>query len=695
MNTTTNMFSSFWADTDYDSRRTDLLDDEEKPVKRGVDHVQLASYRRAISNFVNIVTNRSDIPVRFQTSGDSYTDGKIVNIGSKINEKNFDSIVGLALHEGSHIKLSNFELLKNLDYSIPEELFLLGEKKGLSRVEVTHNVKSVLNYVEDRRIDYYVFTSSPGYKGYYHTMYDKYFHSKHIDKALKTTEYTELNIDSYMFRLINLTNKNADLNVLPNLKEIYSIIFKNKDNIKTIKSTDESLSIALEVINIIFKNIETPVQGDEGKGQESQKGEESDSNGSGQGSDSDDSQQSDPQTVTDEEVQSAIDNNQIKTGGNGNGNGEIRLTEKQKKMLDKAIQKQKDFVNGEAPKTGKLSKKDSGLVRTMEEAGVTYENAGNGIKDHWYGDRPNGKGTNVVLVKKLTRPMIEERVFPSLLSSTNLIERALHWDENADYIQEGIRLGTKLGKKLQVRGESRDTKWSRLDSGRIDKRLVAELGFGNSRVFQTVFTESYSDAILHISVDASGSMHGEKWTTTMTSVVAITKACSMIQNVDVIVSFRSTHETQGGRGRESQPIVLIAYDSRVDNFSKVKRDFAHIHAGGTTPEGLCFEVLLKDFVPSTTDRDSYFLNFSDGMPMFSNKEIYYTGDTATEHTNTQVKKIRQMGIKVLSYFVASGRYDSERENRDFKRMYGRDAQYCNITNVLEVAKTMNKKFLEK
>jgi len=686
MNTTTNMFSSFWADTDYDSRRTDLLDDGEKPVKRGVDHVQLASYRRAISNFVNIVTNRSDIPVRFQTSGDSYTDGKIVNIGSKINEKNFDSIVGLALHEGSHIKLSNFELLKNLDYSIPEELFRLGEKKGLSRVGVTYNVKSVLNYVEDRRIDYYVFTSSPGYKGYYHTMYDKYFHSKHIDKALQTDEYTELDIDSYMFRLINLTNKNADLTALPNLKKIYSIIFKNKDNIKTIKSTDEALSIALEVINIIFKNIETPVQDDNGNKKEPGKEGES-----GEGNDTDGTT-----TISDEKLQEMLENGQVgNTSGQEKSGKKVELTERQKKMLDKAFEKQKDFVNGDAPKTGKLSKKDSGLVRTMEEAGVTYENAGEGIKDSWYGDRPAGKGTKVVLVKKLTRPMIEERVFPSLLSATNLIEQNLRWDENADYIKEGIRLGTKLGKKLQVRGESRDTKWSRLDSGRIDKRLVAELGFGNSRVFQTTFTESYSDAILHISVDASGSMNGEKWTTTMTSVVAITKACSMIQNVDVIVSFRSTHETRGGRGREFQPIVLIAYDSRVDNFNKVKRDFANIHAGGTTPEGLCFEVLLKDFVPSTTDRDSYFLNFSDGMPMFSNKEIYYTGDTATEHTNTQVKKIRQMGIKVLSYFVSGGRYDSDREHRDFKTMYGRDAQYCNITNVLEVAKTMNKKFLEK
>ena len=111
----------------------------------------------SISNFVNIVTNRSDIPVTFQQAGDSYTDGKSVVIGSKIDEKNFDSTVGLALHEGSHIKLSNFALLRNLDSSIPEELYRLGERKGRDRNQVFADVRNILNYIEDRRIDYYVF----------------------------------------------------------------------------------------------------------------------------------------------------------------------------------------------------------------------------------------------------------------------------------------------------------------------------------------------------------------------------------------------------------------------------------------------------------------------------------------------------------------------------------------------------------
>ena len=78
---------------------------------------------------------------------------------------------------------------------------------------------------------------------------------------------------------------------------------------------------------------------------------------------------------------------------------------------------------------------------------------------------------------------------------------------NVDYygyekdIEDGIRLGTVLGRKLQVRGESRETKWTRLDSGKIDKRLISELGFGNDRVFSIVLLRNTLTAFLHISVD--------------------------------------------------------------------------------------------------------------------------------------------------------------------------------------------------
>ena len=107
-----------------------------------------------------------------------------------------------------------------------------------------------------------------------------------------------------------------------------------------------------------------------------------------------------------------------------------------------------------------------------------------------------------------------------------------------DDVDKGIKLGTMLGKKLQVRGEDRSTVFNRQKVGKIDKRMISSLGFGNENVFQFTELDSYKNANLHISVDASSSMGGDKWRKTMTNVVAICKAVDMISNLNVQVYFQ-------------------------------------------------------------------------------------------------------------------------------------------------------------
>ena len=53
-----------------------------------------------------------------------------------------------------------------------------------------------------------------------------------------------------------------------------------------------------------------------------------------------------------------------------------------------------------------------------------------------------------------------------------------------------------------------------------------------------------------------------------------------------------------------------------------------------------------------------------------------------------------MGSSVLSYFIG-GEYESDRDHSSFTNMYGKDAEFINATNMMSVAKTMNKKFLNK
>ena len=719
---TGNNYSSFWLDNDWDTASS-WDDEDDKP--KGPDLIALASYRRAIANFVNIVTSKN-IPVTFTSQGDSYTDGKKVTISAKLDDKLFDSAVGLALHEGSHILLSDFDFVKNLEFNIPKEYIDRGFTKGYSEFDVKVHIKNLLNFVEDRRIDYHVFSNAPGYKGYYHSMYDKYFRAKVVDKGLLSDEYTDENLDSYMFRIVNITNSNTRLDKLNGLREIWKVL--DLKNISRLGSTEEAFNTALDVYNVVLNNLPDGVEKtNKDTGEVSY--ERADGSGDSNHSDSNmDSGSEESREITDEEFSDLLDsiesgetkegegNVSVDVGGSedsdsdgtvgggttdgktsddktsdggtevGKKKSEITLSDSQKKSLENAIKKQKKFMDEEIQKK-KLSKKDKSAIDAIDASGMSYKEVGKDLKDRYDG---KSKKTKCILVKNLNKSLVESGTV-SMLSS-----HSYYRSDTEEAIEEGLRLGTILGRKLSVRTESRDTKYTRKDTGRIDKRLIAELGFGNSNVFSQTFVDTYPDAFLHISVDASGSMSGGKWERTMKSVVAMTKAIDMIEGVDVVVSFRSTQDSGGGRSRSSRehPIMLIAYDSRKDSLVKVKTLWKHIRCNGTTPEGLCYEAIMDEMVEGMKDRESYFLNFSDGMPMFSNDDVNYYHGEALDHTKKMVKEIRNRGIKVMSYFIGDS-YDGERNMGDFKRMYGKDSEFVDVTSVTAVSRTMNKKFLEK
>ena len=256
-----NRQSSFWLDDNWDT--TSVFDDvEDKPKKKGKDLVALAGYKRAIGNFVRIVTQQN-IPVKYSNKDDSYTDGKTVTLSGSISSKNFDSHVGLALHEGSHIIKSDFNYLKDALHSI-------------DTWDVREKVKNLCNYVEDRRIDWFMYTTAPGYKGYYDALYDKYFNSKIIDKALRENVWNEPSWENYMNHIINFTNPNRNLDCLPGLRKIYRMIGFSK--ISRLKSTEDAFKLAREIYEVIDSLVP--------KVPDSQDGQ-SDDNGEGQSQEQD------------------------------------------------------------------------------------------------------------------------------------------------------------------------------------------------------------------------------------------------------------------------------------------------------------------------------------------------------------------------------------------------------------------------
>jgi hypothetical protein len=670
-----NQNTNYWAGNLTGS--LDMWWREDLEATKGRDVVALAGYRRAIANFVNIVTSRTDIPVTYNAADESFTDGKKVYLSGNMTDKNFDPNVGLALHEGSHIVHTNFELLQELNDKVAK--YFDYNRKNISYSDPMRNVhatrheriKNLLNYVEDRRIDYLTFKSAPGYKNYYHSMYNKYFNFKIINKALKSAEYRELNWESYIFRIMNFTNENTDLNALPGLREIYRVV--DLMNIKRLKTTDDALEVAFKIYDIILKHAdidaikENDEEGNtEGDGAEGDEGDESlEGTGSGSGESGD----ADP-------------NQEASFGPDDSGEGTSidmpELSPAQLKSLENAIKKQNELVNGGSKKT-KLTKAEKASVKAVEDSGAYNVQVGTGTEK-----------THCVVIPRLTEAMLNtdwntRELYPfispnSRWSSTN----------SEEAVTKGLVIGKILGKKLKIRNEERTTKWSRQDSGRLDKRIIAELGFNNDRVFKTSYTEKYNDAFIHISIDGSGSMNGTKLENAIKSTAAICQAASMAGNIHVQVTLRTTTSS----GRTNHPVVIVLYDSNVNKISHIRKYWVNLRSSGTTPEGLCFEALSKQIIKDATGRDAFFLNYSDGMPYYSDDKIYYSGHTGIKHTRNEVEKMRMAGIEVLSFFISEG-YERRSTSDDFKKMYGKDASMIDPTKVIELAKELNKKFLQK
>ena len=745
--------SSYWYDEydtsyDYLDKYTDWGTTELSAYKKTNDLYKLSSVRRAVSNFVQIVTQKN-IPVTFATKSDSKTDGERVILSADVDD-NFDVSVGLALHEGSHIVLSDFKLLKamsevkdriywdkraivdantkaveeGLSLAYPDldsidsvikrtianhtkyttqlnEIYLstgkIG-KYGIPPNEVIDIISGLTNWVEDRRIDMFIYKSAPGYREYYTSMYDHYFNDKVVTKGIKSDEFTEETFESYMFRIINLMNESSDLSKLKGLRAIYRSLKLN--DIARLKNSTDSLDLAIDIVAEILKYVPYTKEGDLNKEQsasgqsngeqdeESQEGEGQGQSGDEQSDDSGNGIGMNPDGIKGE--QSDSNSNADAAPTMGDVNGKDMLSKSALQQLIKKIQKQKDFINGNIKKKN-VTKTELDKLQDIQESGTELVRVGGDYERN--GNRV-GKGVDCIVVKHLTDKLTESDDFPFTNKDWQTRQPQRRYEEE---VRKGINSGILLGKKLQIRNESRETVFSRLKKGKIDGRMIASLGYDNENVFYTNEIDQFKKGNLHISVDYSGSMSGDKLRRAIISTVAIVKACQMARNINVQVSARSTDS-----GQRQLPYIVMVYDSRKNSLKDFYKYMSMLQAHNTTPEGLCFEAIHKHLIPTTNDTDSYFLNFSDGQPCYSishgTDDIHYSGFAAAEHTNKQVKKMQASGINVLSYFItdmSEDRFERSSDWEIFKKCYGKDAKYVNVENMLQVAKTMNELFLTK
>ena len=558
------------------------------------DPVFLAQIQKGITNFVNILCGKH-IPVKYALTGDSMTDGKTVYISANIKEDTIDHTVGLALHEASHVLLTDFDYLNHnkglvlkRQYNIPDEDL--------------ENVFTLINFIEDKRIDNYIYTTAPGYQYYYEELYRKSFYNKIVDENLQSNLFTKPTWDAYFFRIINLFNCNSDHDKLPGLKEVRDLITFKRINM--LKSTQDSVGVAVAIYNLIKGYIEEE----------------------------------------EEEEFEYI---------------------KQEHKIKEHVERQKDFINSNYRKK-RVGKRKIEQIQKLANSKTKIK--------------------NYEIDSNSSLPIIITHQWEDYFKSPHITHN--------ETVVKGLSNGKKLLSKLKVRNTTKKDIYENQKKGKLDPSKIYKATF-DKNIFYRIEKEDFKNTFMHISLDLSGSMRGEKLTQTIQTAVSIAYAACNLKNFDVEITLRGTfNDTTTGDGRNSQsnqtPLLAYFFDSRKDSVKKLNQ-LKYLTIRGMTPEGICLDEIRKRLPPVSYYNEVYLLNISDGLPNINN---VYKSTKAINHTKNVVKNIRANKVNVLSYYIHDTWDKTQKSKETFTKMYGKDAKFIDVNNISMIAKTINNLLLK-
>lgn len=570
--------AAYWMDLRYF--------DDENPIF-------LAQVQRGITNFVKILTGK-DIPVQYAVSGDSMTDGETVYIASNIKEDTIDHTVGLALHEASHVLLTDFDYLNKEKGTVLKRIYNVPE-------EDHDNVFTLVNFIEDKRIDNYVYSTAPGYQYYYERLYKDSFYNNIVDENLQNDLFIKPTWDAYFFRIINIFNRNSDLTKLPGLQEVYDLI--DIKNINRLQSTRDSVKIAVGIYNIIKQYLVEEDKEDDGENQ-------NESNNS------------------------------------------------QEDKIQNHVDKQKNFINSQYRKR-RVHKKVRDQVNKLAQSETKIDNY----------------------------PISQNTSIPTLITKDWEEYFTSPFNHNEEVVNKGLFLGKQLLKKLKIRNTVKKDIFENQKKGKLNSNKLYQALF-NENLFYRIEKEDYKNVFIHISLDLSGSMRGDKLKQTIQTAVAIAYASCNLKDFDVEISLRGTIDSNKKINQTTNQVPLLAYafDSRKNSIKDLQK-FKKLITCGMTPEGICLDQIRKNLPSPSYYQEVYLVNISDGLPNISSAA--YNFSTAINHTARVVNEYKKGNIGLLSYFIHDTWDRTQRAEETFKTMYGKNAQYIDINNISSVANTIN------
>jgi len=696
--------SKFWMD----SLNLDLVN---HPISEFIFSTYLL---KMTTNFVKLTWGH-DITVEFNSDiRTGCTDFKKIILNSNIS--NPDSVIGLALHEASHLKFSSpgiliaFRLFKNHSHydlikKIIEntDVFKLPSNKlrvdniykyrsnkydkydyaGCSTPNMAEYAKpriiellkdksiGMWNWLEDRRIDSLMTDKFKGYRNYYISLYNKFFFTDNTDNIINT----KLDLDD-IFSNVSTSNLVDRLNTVIDLSTVKLYNFINPKMAKKVNNFDPITKKLWDRVDInnFGKNVTTEIDVMEMFSgiydiiydtlvDALSKVPYNDS----QISDEPDEQQVSKTSQTPSESKTS------------NGSKSEDLSDEQQVSKTSQTPSESKTSNGsksedEPELKDEPTKVDSNNIDNLRDIAYNVIEDINNVID------PKKEVLNQLQTKilnSINNETIKIDKRDSITQSTRgtqnygmLIEKVTlsNLDEISkqfsrvygDYnqfekaINLGFCKGKLLAKKISFRNDTKTVSLNRLKSGNITDRLISELPY-NCKVFNTKTTIKYPEAYIHLSIDGSGSMshQSSKVLTMAASLVAATKE---LKGIELKISYRSQFE--------NFPLTVIIYDSKIHTLNDFKIINSRLNFASYTPEGLCYHSVLKTIKRDAKGKQAFLINISDGMPIFKG----FLDSTLINYTKSIISKIEKSGVGIISYFI------DERTKHDmfkqFSYMYG-------------------------
>jgi len=623
-----------------------------------IEAIRLTEYRRSIADFVHIITGGDPgIRVEFTNGTEAQTDGATVTIGMPPDgQRNCDFLVGVALHEGSHCAYSPCITWKRLIAFGSDSHFgrsIIDQVNGKSHTPFSPKIEAsmaaneyarklfffIVNILEDMRIDRLVYSLAPGYRPYYMEIYDTIIFSEDNDEALKNGKFRNTTARNYTRMLMSLPNDNLNPADLPDFNKIIEIV--DLDNIDRIfdlpigpwhyyAASDSWENGSLDPLVESWKQVD-PVWTKATQIME---------------------------IILDHCTDLTFDD-PISRSGQGVKSANSR-------RLDDYYRGRVKWLNGESEKT-KVPSDLERYSKIVYDAEIELQIVG--------GDDMIPPKIPVMVIRNVTKT--------NMWHGIPFFERVSGVGRD---LSEGKRMGAVLAQKLQFRSEPDVIRFNRQDRGSIDKRMLHQLGADNYNVFTKTRTDSFTPVLIHLTLDASGSMEGHAWRNAINLATAMAVLADKNPMIEVIVSVRGT----GVAGTDFTACIAVIHDSRKRQFVESEEVFAHISPSGYTPEALCFAATL-DLLLEETNSDTYFINVSDGMPDFTvptanNGRFSYGKVSAIPHTQLMVRRMQEAGVRVMSYFVGNV-IDGKTEDT-FRLMYKDTARFIDIQSMPDILRTL-------